>query len=83
MEKDGSGCDRSFKKDNNGNLVPMGENIRPENAITCPKCNKGFLREFPTKTGNGVWYGCSEFKNGCQAKFSKNQNGDLIEFGSS
>ena len=43
-KKDGSGCDGSFKKDNNGNLVPMGENIRPENAITWPKCNKSFFK---------------------------------------
>lgn len=78
---DGSGCDGSFKKDEKGNLVSFGETTRPANAIDCPKCKKGFLREFKSKSGNGVWYGCSEFKNGCQAKFSKNQNGEFVEFG--
>lgn len=80
-KKDGSGCDGSFKKDSNGNLVPMGQVERPANAINCPKCNKGFLREFPNKQGTGVWYGCSEYKNGCQGRFVKNQNGEFVEFG--
>ncbi len=40
----------------------------------CPKCKKGFLQRIKAKTNNKYFWGCSEFKNGCNAIYNDNRN---------
>ena len=76
---DNSGCDAKFKYDNNGNIVDFDNTPkRDENSIACPKCNKGFLIERVSQKGF-KWLSCSEWKAGCDAKYSRNENGELVE----
>ncbi|MDD0855544.1 hypothetical protein PTQ34_03265 [Campylobacter sp. 46386-21] len=46
--------------------------------MACPKCNKGFLIERVSQKGF-KWLSCSEWKAGCDAKYSRNENGELVE----
>lgn len=60
-----NGCD--FKaKSNNGKIDLSPKKEAEKSQYQCPKCNSGFLirRESKKKKGS-FWYGCSEFKSGC------------------
>lgn len=46
------------------NIKKANLDIKIAGVITCPKCNKGHLRRI--KSGKSVFYGCSEFRNGCK-----------------
>ncbi len=54
------GCTASFD-DNKGKPV----------IISCPECQKGFLRRRKSKTGNYFW-SCSDYANGCKAFYYDN-----------
>lgn len=42
----------------------------PQNATTCPVCNKGYLIRRESQNKKGVfWWGCSNYANGCKAIF--------------
>lgn len=54
----------------------MSVNNKDENAMKCPKCNEGFLREIDGKFGK--FFSCSRYKEGCDFKApSKNGKPDL------
>ena len=60
------GC-KAIYPDNKG--TPNFETKQANNDTThkCPQCNKGFLQRMKNKKGNW-WWGCSEWKNGCDFK---------------
>ena len=72
-------CSGIFGDDNGKPILEKKEKaLRDENSITCPKCNKGFLIERVSQKGF-KWLSCSEWKAGCDAKYSRNENGELVE----
>lgn len=61
-----NGCDFKAKSVNGKpDLSSKKENLTSE--YDCPQCGKGkLIRRESKKTKGTFWYGCSEFKNGCQ-----------------
>ena len=55
-----------------------GKDKRIIGFIHCPKCNKGYMIERVSQKGF-KWLSCSEWKAGCDAKYSRNENGELVE----
>ena len=46
---------------------------RPQDTITCPTCQKGYLIRYESKNKKGTFYwGCSEYSSGCKAIFYDN-----------
>jgi len=39
----------------------------------CPKCTEGRLRRIPRKDGKGHFWGCSRFREGCEATYEDNK----------
>ncbi|MSN96910.1 DNA topoisomerase III [Campylobacter sp. FMV-PI01] len=53
---------------------------RPQDAITCPMCNKGYLIRRESQNKKGVfWWGCSEWRNDCKAFFYDNNGKPQLE----
>lgn len=46
------------------NIKKANLDIKIAGVIMCPKCKKGHLRRI--KNGKSIFYGCSEFNNGCK-----------------
>lgn len=61
-------CDLGFVNDNKGEPDFNAKEINKD--YKCPKCEAGYLQKRTTKKGdkNYIWYGCSEWKNGCDYK---------------
>lgn len=38
-------------------------------GLPCPKCKVGSLRRFPRKAGDGFFWSCSRYQEGCDASF--------------
>ncbi|ECK2550113.1 DNA topoisomerase III [Campylobacter jejuni] len=59
------GCDYKAKSINGKPEIKSIEANKNE-KLSCPKCNDGFLLRRESKNKKGVfWYGCSQWKNGC------------------
>ena len=73
-----NGCDFKAKSVNGKpDLSPKKEVATSE--YDCPKCGKGkLIRRESKKTKGNFWYGCSEFRNGCDFScFEKDGKPDL------
>jgi len=75
-------CDIGFISDDKGK--PNFNNTPKEidKTYQCPKCNSGFLqkRKSMNKAGKEYfWYGCSEWKNGCDFRCFDNNGKPKVE----
>ena len=74
-------CDLGFLADNKGK--PVLQNTpkpQPKSATKCPKCGKGTLISYKNKSKKDgkpyTWFGCSEYKNGCNFKCFADSRGN-------
>ncbi|EAH8851036.1 DNA topoisomerase III [Campylobacter lari] len=76
-----NGCDFKAKSINGKPELEKKSNI--ETSYKCPKCNANLIKRESKNEKNKYWYGCSEWKNGCnfmcpeknnEPDFSSNSN---------
>ena len=74
-------CDLGFLADNKGKpVLQNAPKPQPKSAIKCPKCGKGILISYKNKSKKDgkpyTWFGCSEYKNGCNFKCFADSRGN-------